>query len=164
MRQRRLHPTPPSITRKGRIALVLALAIFPDACRTSDPFDASQVPRITATTNPSIPTVRFTWIPDGAQRLRVFKGSVVDTNPVNLWWSATATGKNTMLSGIEYGATVIIGGTRDMPQKSFVRGQTYTVEISRIDPKSNDSGPTAAANARYTNTKTFALPASVVPP
>ncbi len=127
----------------------------------SNPFDEAQVPQITVTPVVAIPVVRFSWQPAGAQLLRVYRGpSAGDGYSDALVWSIAATGNNTLVSGIEYGDKVLQGGTTDVASKPMIPGQTYTVEITRRDPKGKGDGFTNTSN-RYVNTRSFAVPASI---
>ncbi len=144
-----------------RSALILAGLL--SAC-DSNPFDATQVPQITVTPVLAIPVVRFRWQPAGAQLVRVYRGaSAGDGYSDALVWSIAATGNNTLVSGLEYGDTVLQGGATDVPAKPLIPGQTYTVEVTRRDPKGKGDGFTNTSN-RYVNTNTFALPASIPAP
>ncbi len=130
----------------------------------SNPFDAAQVPQITVTPVIVLPVVRFTWQPAGAQLLRVYRGGAAgDGYSDALVWSIVATGNNTLVSGIEYGDNVLQGGATDVAAKPMIRGQTYTVQITRRDPKGKGDAFTNTSN-RYVSTKSFALPASIPAP
>jgi hypothetical protein len=144
-----------------RSALMLAGLLL--AC-DSNPFDAAQVPQITVRAVLAIPVVSFAWQPAGAQLLRVYRGgSAGDGYSDALVWSIAATGNNTLVSGMEYGDKVLQGGTTDVPSQRLIPGQTYTVEVTRRDPKGKGDGFTNTSN-RYVNTKSFALPASIPAP
>mgnify|MGYP000712038695 CR=1 FL=1 len=153
-------PAPPRSNRLRAVPLVACLLLGCD----SNPFDAAQVPQITVTPVVALPVVRFSWQPAGAQQLRVYRGGAAgDGYSDALVWSIVATGSNTLVSGLEYGDKVLQGGTTDVASKPMIRGQTYTVEITRRDPKGKGDGFTNTSN-RYVNTKTFAVPASAPAP
>lgn len=144
--------------RAGMLSLALCLAC------DSNPFDQAEVPQITVTPVFALPIVRFSWTPQGAQLVRVYKGRVAgDGYGPDLMWSLAATGKNTIQSGIEYGTTVAPGAALDVSAQALVNGQAYTVQISRQDPKANGSdGFTNNAN-RYVATQMFIV-GSTPPP
>lgn len=147
--------------RFARIAPVVACVML--AC-DSNPFDTAQVPQITVTPVVAIPVVRFTWQPAGAQLLRVYRGGAAGDGYTDaLVWSIAATGNNTLVSGLEYGDKVLQGGTTDVPSKPMIPGQTYTVEVTRRDPKGTGDGFTNTSN-RYVASKTFAVPAGAPAP
>lgn len=133
-----------------------AVAALLMAC-DSDPFDASQVPTIRITPLVALPLVSIAWTPEGAQQVRVYKGSVVDDQADLVVWSVTATGPNTLVSPIEYGSTRPTGGTADTPAKPIVLGQAYTVVVSRIDPKKVSKLGITSALPRYQRSQTFTL-------
>lgn len=129
-----------------------------------DSFDSAQVPIIRITPVIALPIVAFAWTPDGAQQVRVYKGTVATGNFDQLMWSITGTGQNSLVSGIEYGSTSPKNGVVDQTAKPLVPGQPYTVQISRVDPKGGANGGLTANGARYQNTQTFELATIVVAP
>jgi hypothetical protein len=142
--------------------IVPALAMLL-AC-SGDAFDETQVPIITITPVIALPLVRIAWKPDGAQQVRVYKGTVATGQADLVMWSITGTGQNSLVSGIEYGTTNPVNGGVDVAAKPLVAGQPYTVQVSRVDPKGGSSGGLTAAGARYQNSQTFTLATVVVPP
>ena len=143
--------------RRITLAAVAALAL---GCDTN-PFDPSQVPRITITPVVAVPLVRIAWTPAGANLIRVYKGTVAGQGyGPDLWWSIAATSGNSLVSGIEYGSTAIPGGSTDVAAKPLAAGQAYTVQVSRQDPKGTGDGFTGTGN-RYVSTQTFTLGAII---
>ena len=130
---------------------------------SGDDFDSSQVPRITVTPVIAATLVVVSWEPAGAQQVQVYKGTVADGNSVNLVWSISGSNTNTLASGIEYGTNPPRGGVTLVAAQPLVRGQPYTVQVSRVDPK-NVSGSVSGARYRYQNTQTFTLAATSTPP
>lgn len=152
-----------SLRLPGRsLRLVPALAVLL-AC-DGNPYDKTQIPLITLTPVVAAPLITIAWQPAGAQQVRVYKGTVANGQSDLLMWSITGTGKNSLVSGIEYGTTNPPGGGVDAAAKPLVAGQPYTVQVSRVDPKGGDSGGLTSAGARYQNTQTFTLATIVVPP
>ena len=127
-----------------------------------NPYDPSQVPRITITPVVAAPLVKIAWTPEGAQLLRVYRGTVADGVSANIVWSVSATGPNSLRSGIEYGENPPPGGNIDVPAKALILGQAYTVQISRRDPKGTGDGFTNTSN-RYESVQTFTLGPGVLP-
>ena len=157
------HATATAVSRRTLLRGVPLIACFLFAC-DSNPFDAAQVPQITVTPVIAIPVVRFAWQPAGAQQLRVYRGATAGDGYTDaLVWSIVATGSNTLVSGLEYGDKVLQGGTTDVASKPMVPGQTYTVEVTRRDPRATGDGFTNTSN-RYVNTRTFAVPAGAPAP
>lgn len=154
------HPGVGRFRRALLIAPALALLIACD----SNPFDDAQVPKITITPVIALPLVRIAWTPAGAQQIRVYKGTVANGQSDLLVWSITGSGKNSLVSSIEYGTTNPVGGVVDVAAKPLTPGQPYTVQVSRVDPKGGDTGGLTAAGARYQNTQTFTLATVVTPP
>lgn len=137
-----------------------ACATFVLACDTN-PFDRTQVPRITITPVVAAPLVTIAWTPAGANLIRVYKGTVAGQGyGPDLWWSIAATNGNSLVSGIEYASAVVPGGSTDVAAKPLVAGQAYTVEVSRQDPKGRGDGFTGTGN-RYVSTQTFSLGALI---
>jgi hypothetical protein len=148
----------PALRRLAGAVAVAALA----AC-SGDDFDATQVPRITITPVVSVPVVTIAWEPAGAQQVQVYRGTVADGNSTSLVWSISGTGTNSLVSGVEYGASVPVGGTTLVPAQPLVPGQPYTVQVSRVDPR-NASGSVSGGRFRYQSTQTFTIAAIVTPP
>jgi hypothetical protein len=105
----------------------------------------------------------FSWTPAGAQQIQVYRGTVVDGNSANVVWSITASGFNSIESGVEYGRNPPPGGTTLVPARPLVPGQPYTVQVSRVDPR-NPVGSVSGTRYRYQNVQTFSLGAIVTPP
>ena len=133
-----------------RILACSALLLF--AACDSNPYDATQRPRVSVVTA-AVPVI--SWTPQGAQLVRVYRGVVAgDGYGASLWWSIAATSKNSLQSGIAYGATSPAGGTTDVAAKALVPGEQFTVEVTRADPKGKGDGFTGTSN-RYVGTVTF---------
>jgi hypothetical protein len=142
------------------LACLIPVLLAASAC-DGNPYDTSQIPRITITPEAALPLVIFAWTPAGAQSVRVFKGTIADGSAANLMWSISSTNGNTLVSGIEYGTSKPTGGVQDLPAKPLIPGQAYTVQIGRVDPKAKLYEVTGA---RYLNTQTFTISSIVVPP
>lgn len=130
---------------------------------SSDTFDMTQVPRITVTPIVAAPVVRFSWTPEGAQLIRVYRGTSAQQGiSDDLMWSVTATGPNSIRSGLEYGTSAPSGGTVEVTAKPLALGQPYTVQVSRLDP----AGSASVINAqpRYVNTQVFTINALIPNP
>ncbi|HYW51471.1 MAG TPA: hypothetical protein VE861_12745, partial [Gemmatimonadaceae bacterium] len=156
-------PTRHAARRLRAGSLAAAASVLLLAGCASDDFDKSQVPKITVTPVVAIPLVVISWEPAGAQEVRVYKGVVADGNTDNLVWAVSATGINTLVSGIEYGTDPPRGGTTALFAKALTPGLPYTVQVSRRDPKASGNGPTSTRN-RYSNVQTFTIGAVVTPP
>jgi hypothetical protein len=145
----------------GRVVAMLMTAAVVMAC-DSNPFDSSQVPKITITPVVALPLVSISYEPQGAALIRVYRGTVAGQGyGDDLWWSIAATSGNSLPNRIEYGTTVFPGGSVDVAAKPLVIGQPYTVQVSRMDPKGKGDGFTSTGN-RYVNTQTFTL-GSLIP-
>ena len=129
----------------------------------SDSFDKSQVPRITLTPVVAAPLVVIRWEPAGAQQIQVYRGTVADGSAVNLVWSISATSTNSLVSGVEYATNPPPGGITDLQAKPLERGQPYTVQVSRVDPKGGGAN-ISGGRYRYTSTQTFTIAAPIVAP
>jgi hypothetical protein len=152
----------PHLQRAVRAAGALSLSLVL-AC-DSNPFDASQVPAITITPLVALPIVQFSWTPQGAQLIRVYKGAFAgDGYGPDLVWSMSSTGPNTLSSPIEYGTTSAPGAMLDIPAIALVPGQPYTVQIIRRDPKSNGSDGFTNNGNRYVATQSFRIGAQPAP-
>lgn len=111
--------------------------------------DESQVPQVSVTVNPA--GVRIMWQPEGAQLVRVYLGTRAgDGYGDSLMWSVGANSRNSLRSGLVYGETPA-GGTTDVPAKRLVPSTTYTIEVTRADPKGSGDGFTNTSN-RYVGT------------
>ncbi len=141
----------------------VAVAASVTGCLGGDDFDAAQVPVITITPVVAAPVVVISWTPAGAQQVQVYRGTVADGNAANIVWSISGTTTNSLVSGMEYGASPPITGTTLVPAKSLTPGQPYTVQVSRVDP-TDAAGSVSGSLYRYQNTQTFTLPASLTPP
>lgn len=139
----------------------MATSAFVLGC-SGDSYDAAEIPRITVTPVVAAPLVRIAWTPAGASQVRVYKGTVAfdDGSGGLLMWSVTSSAKNSLVSGIEYGDNPPAGGATDVVAKPLVGGQSYTVQVSRRDPKDPKDGLNGV-EYRYTNTITFQLPVTV---
>jgi hypothetical protein len=146
------------------LARVLPACVVVLLACDSNAYDATQVPKITIAPVIALPVVKISWEPAGAQTLRVFKGTQATGAADLLMWSITGSGKNSLVSGIEYGNTVIPGGAVDLAAKPLIAGQPYTVQVGRVDPKGGASGGLTASGARYQNSQTFTLATVIVPP
>ena len=152
-----------SLRLSGRsLRLVPALAVLLSC--DGNAYDKTQIPLITLTPVVAAPLITIAWQPAGAQQVRVYKGTVANGQSDLLMWSITGTGKNSLVSGIEYGTTNPPGGGVDAAAKPLVAGQPYTVQVSRVDPKGGASGGLTSTGARYQNTQTFTMATIVVPP
>jgi hypothetical protein len=160
------HPDPtqrPRAARRPSRARLVALLVAFAAC-DANAFDDSQVPTITLAPVVSLPTFTVSWTPSGAQSVRVYRGATAgDGYTESLWWSVVATGKNTIVSGLEYASTLPVGGTTDVRGKPLVPGETYTVQVTRADPKGTGDGFTNTSN-RYISTRTYVVPSSIPSP
>jgi hypothetical protein len=142
--------------------LCLSIGMLGFVACDSNPFDETQVPRVTATPNVALPVVFFTFAPDSVQQVRVYRGSTAGDGYTDaLMWSLAATTKNSIRSGVEYGRAAPAGATTDVPAKPLIAGQTYTVQVVRADPKGTGDGFTNTSN-RYVGTATFAIPTTVI--
>jgi hypothetical protein len=160
------HPPSVGAARRARAAsrcllLAISLPVLLSRC-DSNSFDSAQVPRVTATPNLSLPVVFFTFLPDSVQQIRVYRGATAGDGYTDaLVWSLVATAKNSIRSGVEYGRAAAAGAMTDVPAKPLLAGQTYTVQVTRADPKGTGDGFTNTSN-RYVGTATFAIPTTVV--
>ncbi len=140
----------------------LACVVLLTACDVN-PYDASQVPQVRVTPTVGASRVVISWQPEGAQLVRVYAGSVAgDGYTTTLVWSIAAIGSNTLVSGVDYGALTPTGGRIDVPAKALVSGQTYTVQVTRADPKGSGDGFTNTSN-HYVGTQTFTVGVASVP-
>lgn len=148
--------------RATKSAGLLSL-LFVLAC-DSNPFDQAQVPVITITPLVAVQLLQFSWTPQGAQLVRVYKGATAgDGYGPDLVWSIAATGKNTIQSPMEYGTTSAPGATIDKAPTALLPGQFYTVQITRQDPKGNGSDGFTNNSNRYVGTQTFKVGSVPVP-
>lgn len=133
---------------------LLSLLTLTTAC-DANPYDASQRPTVSVTSTPDAPFVRIVWQPDGAQLVRVYRGSVAgDGYGESLMWSIAASTGNSLSSGVAYGDPSPRGGSTDVPARALLAGERYTVEVTRRDPKGSGDGFTNTNN-RYVGTATF---------
>ena len=145
------------VRRALHVVVRLLLAPYVASCDVN-PFDAAQVPRVTVSSGAAAAKVVIAWQPAGARLVRVYRGaSAGDGYSEALVWSIASTGSNTLASGIEYGTASPVGGTTDVPARPLSAGQSYTVEVTRDDPKGRGDGFTNTHN-RYVGTATFAFP------
>ncbi len=140
---------PRAVSRAAALACALAFA----GCDVN-PYDASQRPVVTVTIGGGDAPVRIAWQPAGAQLVRVYTGTE-DTGA--LVWSVSATGANSLVSGLDYGDVSPTGGSTDVPAQPLTAGGTYTVEVTRRDPKGSGDGFTNTSN-RYVGTVRFTAP------
>lgn len=146
--------TAPSRSFSTSVApLALLLALLLTAACDVNPYDASQRPRVSVSVAASV-TMR--WQPEGAQTLRVYRGATAgDGYGPDLMWSLQETSENSILSGVTYGS-VPVGATGGRVQ-ALTPGQTYTVQITRADPKGSGDGFTNTRNS-YVGTASFVAP------
>jgi hypothetical protein len=136
-----------------RTVLAAVLAMFAAAC-DRNPYDPAQQPRVTVAPVDGGATIAIEWQPDGAQLVRVYRGTVAgDGYTDQLMWSLAATSRNSLASGVRYGA-VPGGSTTDVAAKPLATGEVYTVQVTRQDPKGSGDGFTNTSN-RYVGTATF---------
>lgn len=139
-----------------RVLPIVLAAVTMLGC-SGDDFDTAQVPVITVTPVLALPIVKFSWTPDGAQLVRVYKGTTAGSGVgPTLVWSISGTSTNSLVSGIEYGTNPPPGGTTEVAAQALVLGQPYTVQVSRVDPTGKSGGFTATG-PRYVNTQTFTI-------
>ncbi|MCC6243594.1 MAG: hypothetical protein IT353_12185 [Gemmatimonadaceae bacterium] len=139
-----------------RTVLMAAIGFALAACDVN-PYDATQQPRVSVAASA---TPVITWQPEGAQLVRVYRGTTAgDGYTSALVWSIAATSSNSLRSGVSYGASAPTGGTIDVPATALVPGAVYTVQVTRRDPEASGDGFTNTAN-RYVGTATFAAPAA----
>lgn len=132
--------------------IALLLTVTATAC-DRNPYDPTQQPRVTVTTTSS--PVLISWQPGGAQLVRVYRGATAgDGYTTALVWSLAASSKNSLSSGVAYGTAAPAGGATDVPAKPLVAGDSYTVQVTRQDPKGTGDGFTNNSN-RYVGTRTF---------
>jgi hypothetical protein len=133
--------------------VVILAALVAGACDVN-PYDATQEPRVTVTQGAAESTVTIGWQPDGAQLVRVYRGGVAgDGYGEALQWSIVAEGENSLRSAVRYGEEPL-GGATDVPPRPLVAGQTYTVEVTRRDPRGSGDGFTNTRN-RYVGVAVF---------
>lgn len=142
-----------SCPRAASRAVVLACALAVVGCDVN-PYDASQRPVVAITIGGVGAPVRIAWQPAGAQLVRVYAGN---GDPGTLVWSVSAAGVNTLVSGLDYGDVSPAGGSTDVPAQPLTAGGTYTVEVTRRDPKGSGDGFTNTSN-RYVGTVRFTAP------
>lgn len=136
-----------------RTQLLLTALLMLGAC-DSNPYDSAEEPRVSIARVDSGNTVAIEWQPAGAQLVRVYRGSSAgDGYSDQLMWSVAATSRNSLASGIRYGA-VPGGGMVDVPAKPLVPGEVYSAQVTRQDPKGSGDGFTNTSN-RYVGTVTF---------
>jgi len=141
--------------RTGATALLCALTIT--GCDVN-PFDASQQPVVAVSSAGAEAPVRISWQPAGAQFVRVHAGAAIGTAAATpLVWSVVATGTNSLASGLAYGDTAPVGGSTDLPARPLTAGATYTVQVTRQDPRGSGDGFTNTNN-RYVGTAVFTAP------
>lgn len=147
-----LHHINASRAIRQNATLLLGICVFTLAC-SSHSFDNTQVPVVSVNVSTTAPP-QISFQPNGAQLVRVYRGaSAGDGYTTSLVWSIAATSKNSLTSSITYG-TVPSGGNVDVPLKPLVLGETYTVQVTREDPKGTGDGFTNTRH-RYVGTKTF---------
>jgi hypothetical protein len=143
--------------QRWRCALLIGAAWAVAAC-DANPFDATQQPQVAvAAGSGKSSTVVITWQPAGAQLVRVYRGAAAgDGYTASLMWSIAATSANSLASGVIYGTASPTGGQTDVPAKALVAGETYTVQVTRRDPKGTGDGFTNTGN-QYVGTASFVL-------
>ncbi len=144
-----------AVRRSLRRAGLVASALTVLSC-SGDTFDSAQVPQITVSPVIALPVVRIAWTPSGAQLVRVYRGTSAGQGlSEDLMWSVTASGPNSIASGLEYGNSMPSGGAIEYAAKPLVLGQPYTVQVSRLDPARKTTVLSAAP--RYVNTQVFTI-------
>jgi hypothetical protein len=142
------------LPRRPLLALALVAVLFA-ACDTN-PFDPSQQPRVTVVQDSGGSAVTIHWERDGAQLVRVYRGSTAgDGYGDDLMWSIAAETVNGLSSGVTYGSSPT-ASTTDFAAKPLLPGETYTAEVTRRDPRGSGEGFTNTRN-RYVGTATFTL-------
>ena len=132
-----------------------ALLVMLAAACDVNPHDPAQEPRVTVTQGAAGSPI-IAWQPAGAQLVRVYRGARAgDGYGPDLMWSIAASTKNSLASGVSYGAAPI-GGTTDVQARPLLPGATYTAQVTRQDPKASGDGFTNTAN-RYVGTATFTV-------
>jgi len=137
---------------------MLATAWAASGC-DANPFDPTQQPQVVVTAGAGrSSTVVVSWQPAGAQLVRVYRGATAgDGYTPGLVWSIAATSANSLTSGVIYGTASPTGGQTDVPAKALVPGETYTVQVTRRDPKGSGDGFTNTKNS-YIGTASFIVP------
>ena len=151
-----------NIVRGATTTLIVMCAVLFSACDVN-PYDVSQERRVTVTPAVGASRVVISWQPDGAQLVRVYAGTAAgDGYSTALVWSIAASGTNALVSGVDYGATAPAGGRTDVPAKALQPGLSYTVQVTRADPKGAGDGFMYTSN-RYVGTKTFTAAGASAP-
>lgn len=140
------------MTARAHLVRALVLVASIAAC-DSHAFDSRQVPVVTVVVSAAaLPQIAFQ--PNGAQLVRVYRGSVAgDGYGTSLVWSIAASSQNSLTSTVTYGITPP-AGTIDVPAQPLLIGESYTVEVTRADPKGSGDGFTNTRH-KYVGTKTF---------
>ena len=149
-------------TQPKRLWWRVALLLLPTGAGVgcdANPFDVTQQPQVVLTAGAGkSSTVIISWQPAGAQLVRVYKGATAgDGYTPDLMWSIAATSANSLTSAVIYGTASPAGGQTDTPAKPLVPGETYTVQVTRQDPKGSGDGFTNTKN-RYIGSASFVLP------
>ncbi|WP_412070161.1 hypothetical protein [Rubrivirga sp. IMCC43871] len=134
--------------RLSLLALLLALA----ACDVN-PFDESQQPTVRVDVTGEAPV--FSWLPAGAQSLRVYEGANTGDagSDVMVWGVSAVDGANGLRGPVTY-SVVPSGGELYIPARPLVAGQPYTVVVRRDDPRGTGDGFTNTRN-EYADAETF---------
>ncbi len=119
-------------------------------------FDQAQVPMVSVSVESGAPPV-FSWTPDGAAIVRVFRGTEAGDGytPAFVWevGKGAGVGENGLRSPVVYGV-VPAEGTEPFPAPLLIAGEPYTVWVFRDDPRGTGDGFANTHNT-YTGTATF---------
>lgn len=121
-----------------RISGLLAAALLLYAC-TGSPYGSGQKPIVNVIKG-YVPEIN--WQPAGAHLVRVYEGQeheIVTGYGPDLMWSVAAKTPNGIQSSVTYGVTPP-NATLDSPLRPLVRGQYYTVIVTRIDTTATGDG------------------------
>lgn len=138
------------LTRKNLTTALLAATLFTiTGCGGIHSFDKSQVPVISV--GPGVQPV-ISWTPQQAYQLNVYAGSQ-DGDGLGVLWNTRSTDyENQLSSPVTYG--VPPSGSEGRSAPPLEPGQTYTVTVTRKDPKGSGDGFTNTRH-RYIGKKTF---------
>jgi hypothetical protein len=130
---------------------ILACMIFLYACAGS-PYGSGQKPIVNVIKG-YVPEIN--WQPAGAHLVRVYEGQEYEITTgygPDLMWSIAAQTPNGIQPSVTYGITPP-NATVDSPLRPLVRGQYYTVIVTRIDTSATGDGFLNTGNTfegRYT--------------
>jgi len=133
---------------KTVVSIVVSLLIV--GCAGMHGFDESQVPAVDVGTG-TRPVI--SWTPVEAYELNVYEGTK-DGNGFGVIWTARGAGgyENNLRSPVTYGVPPAGSEVRGAPP--LEPGKTYTISVTRKDPKGEGDGFTNTRH-RYVGTKTF---------